>query len=389
MSPEQASGAPLDGRSDLFAMGVILYEMITGKKAFDAESLPTLIMQIVQKDPLPIRQISADSPVGLQKIVNKLLQKKPDKRFQSGHELHDALEREWLALKDEDEEKRGYLPLQVKWTAIMGSVVALAMAVSSILVFQAQRNVLTQQAIDAGISLSKFVAVQAAIPVLGEDWITLDSFVQDAAARDSFRYLIVSDHTGVVRSASDPALVGSNWQAEGIEDILYDQDEVQVTDLGEVYNFSLPVLFNEIVVGGVNMGLDTSELDSVLDTTRRMMMVLGLAIVLAVSLVLYIFNKLIAKNVVLATRALRLFGQGRLETRISKKRSDEFGDLFDSFNNMADSLENKVEYSSADDNGAPGSSPESRVQNDLDVSGITQGMVEDKTIVRQRDDDKK
>lgn len=62
-------------------------------EACDAESMPTLIMQIVQKNPVPIRQMTADAPVGLQKTVNKLLQKKPEKRFQTDRELHEALQR--------------------------------------------------------------------------------------------------------------------------------------------------------------------------------------------------------------------------------------------------------------------------------------------------------
>ncbi len=70
MSPEQANGTRVDGRSDLFAVGVILYELITGKKAFDADSMPTLIMQIVQKDPMPIRQLTKEAPAGLVKIVD-------------------------------------------------------------------------------------------------------------------------------------------------------------------------------------------------------------------------------------------------------------------------------------------------------------------------------
>ncbi|MAT92920.1 MAG: hypothetical protein CME59_10010 [Halioglobus sp.] len=385
MSPEQAGGERVDGRSDLFSVGVMMYEMITGKKAFDAESMPTLIMQIMQKDPLPIRQITADAPVGLQKIVDKLLQKKASRRFQSGAELHAALARELQALREDREETAGYLPLQVKWTAILSALVAVTMTVSAFLVFRAQSNVLTQQAIDAGVSLSKFVAVQAAIPVLGEDWVSLDAFVQDAAARESFRYLMVSDHTGTVRVASEPSLVGEPWLAGEDAPTIFVQDQVEVTESGDVFNFKLPVLFNETVVGEVNMGLDTRQLDAALGTTQRMMVVLGFAVVLAVAVAIYIFNKQIAKNILLATRALRLFGQGQLETRISKHRADEFGELFASFNAMADSLESMADTSTRPAEG--GDRIKSPLEStDIDVSGITRASVEEHTVVRGVDD---
>ena len=377
MSPEQACGATVDGRSDLFALGVIMYEMITGKKAFDAESMPTLIMQIVQKDPVPIRQITADAPVGLQKIVKKLLQKKPEKRFQTGRELQVALQREVRNLREAKEEQPGYLPLHIKWTAIMSAVVALAMALSSLLVLKAQREALTQQAIDSGLSLTKFIAVQAAIPVLGEDWIGLESLVQDAAARDTFSYLIVSDHKGVVRSASEVALIGQEWQVSGVKATLLKNDEVEVTDLHGTFNFDVPVLFNETRVGGVNLGLATRNLDAALGTTSRMMIFLAFAIVLAVSLVAYMFNKGITRNLLVATRALQLFGQNQLEVRISKWRTDEFGDLYAAFNGMADKVERVVdtEAKSSDDDD---SRPEAI---EPDISGITNRMVNDRTVV--------
>jgi serine/threonine-protein kinase len=384
MSPEQASGGSVDGRSDLFAVGVIMYEMITGQKAFDAESLATLIMQIVQKNPVPIRQITADAPTGLQKIVNKLLQKKPERRFQSGKELQEALLRELSSVQLHEDEQRGYLPLQVKWTAIMGAVVAVAMAVASILVFRAQSDALTRQAVDSGMSLAKFIAVQAAIPVLGEDWVTLEALVEDAAARQTFRYLIVADHRGIVRSASDSSLVGDRWAPSNVRQTLLGGNSTQVQELEEhVFNFSLPILFDQTVVGHLDLGVDTTELDAAMTTTGRMMVVLALAIVLAVSLVIYVFNKLIAKNLLLATSALQLLGKGQLETRISRKRDDEFGDLFSAVNHLADGIEKQLEGSGftegplMDTVVAPGGG--------LEISGIVRGIANDHTIARASD----
>lgn len=382
MSPEQASGERVDGRSDLFAVGVILYEMITGKKAFDADSMPTLIMQIVKKNPVPIRQINSEAPVGLQKIVNKLMQKRPSRRFQTGKELAQALQRELEALRESDEEKAAYLPLQVKWTAIMSAIVLVAMAISAQLVFIVQSSALKQQAIDGGVSLSKFVAVQAAIPVLSEDWVTLDSFVQDAVARESFQYLVVSDHADVVRVASEASLVDQPRPTYGDSDVIYTQDDVIVTDTGDVFDFSLPILFNETIVGGVNVGLDTTQLESALSTTQRALGVLVLVVVIAVAGVLYVFNQIIARNLKLIKSALQLFGRGQHETRISKQRSDEFGDLFNTFNTMADFLEDRVHDSGGDNEVGPDPLTETQLR-EIDVSGITRAAVEENTIVER------
>ena len=102
MSPEQALGNDVDGRSDLFSVGVILYEICTGQKAFDSGTMTTLLLQITQEDPEPIKKVAPELPVGLQRIITRLLNKNPDRRFQTGAELAEALQRELDSLLDKE-----------------------------------------------------------------------------------------------------------------------------------------------------------------------------------------------------------------------------------------------------------------------------------------------
>jgi serine/threonine-protein kinase len=358
--------------------------MITGRKAFDAETMTTLILQIVQKDPLPLRQARGDAPIGVEKIVNKLLQKKPEKRFQSGSELKIAVLRELGAMRDAREEKSGYLPLQVKWTAIMAVVVALAMAASSYFILKAQRETLTGQLIDSGLSLTKFISVQAALPVLGEDWISLEALVLDASRRDTFSYLVVSDHTDTVRSATDSARIGGGKPTFEASEVLYEQEGILVSDIGEdTYNFSVPVLFNETRVGSVDVGLGTESIEEALSTTSRMLAILALAMVITVSVAVFIFNKVTSRNLSKATQALRLFGRHHHEVRISRARSDEFGDLFSAFNAMADAIEKLL-----DDEGKRIDPELVRDLDDdnTDISGISHTIMSGKTVLRSDDE---
>jgi serine/threonine-protein kinase len=91
MSPEQARGSQLDGRSDLFAVGCVLYEMLTGKKAFRGDSITGLIFKIITEDPVPIREVEPGIPEEMARIIAKALAKTPETRYQTGRELADDL----------------------------------------------------------------------------------------------------------------------------------------------------------------------------------------------------------------------------------------------------------------------------------------------------------
>jgi predicted Ser/Thr protein kinase len=92
MSPEQVKGRPLDGRSDLFSMGVILYEMMTGEKPFVGQNVTTIIYKIVNETPITPRDLDVTVHPGLSAIVTKALAKAPDDRYQTGADLVRDLE---------------------------------------------------------------------------------------------------------------------------------------------------------------------------------------------------------------------------------------------------------------------------------------------------------
>jgi serine/threonine protein kinase len=92
MSPEQVRGERADARSDLFSLGATLYEMLTGRYAFPGETLVALSRQIVQDQPPPVRELAPETPPPVAAAVERLLEKDPKRRFQSGRELVAALE---------------------------------------------------------------------------------------------------------------------------------------------------------------------------------------------------------------------------------------------------------------------------------------------------------
>ncbi|MGD8593533.1 MAG: protein kinase [Gammaproteobacteria bacterium] len=91
MSPEQILGKHIDGRTDLFSLGVVLYQLITGQKPFSGDTLASLTFQITQQDPPPVEQYTPEAPRALVQVIQKLLRKDPNDRFKDAKALLQAL----------------------------------------------------------------------------------------------------------------------------------------------------------------------------------------------------------------------------------------------------------------------------------------------------------
>lgn len=143
MSPEQASGKALDARSDTFSFGVVLFEMVAGRRPFEGATTFELLQAIVQKPAPPLAEIRPDLPMGLRMVVEKALEKDPAERYQTMREMVVDLRR----LTRQSGELPGPLSSrrarQFKWAAAL-ILVALGAAIA-VITFRPQQPVTPAQ----------------------------------------------------------------------------------------------------------------------------------------------------------------------------------------------------------------------------------------------------
>ena len=87
MAPEQLQGKPVDGRADLYALGVMVYEMLTGRRAFEADNTAGVIAAVLERDPDPLAALRPDVPRALERVVSRCLERSPEQRWQNAADL--------------------------------------------------------------------------------------------------------------------------------------------------------------------------------------------------------------------------------------------------------------------------------------------------------------
>lgn len=332
MSPEQALGLPVDHRSDLFSLGVVLYEMVTGRPAFTGAGLAALAIQIAQDKVEPIGQRAGDCPSGLQFIINKLLAKKPEQRFADGAALAAALDREIRALHEQPSARRG-LPLRVKLPLALVAVTAMALFASIQAIWSRQEQALEHMAAVSGHSIAAFVAGNAAVVAAdnaglspgAQDWTSVQAFVTTATEKEGVREIVVADANGIVRAASRDALIGQRYAAMATA--------AAGTDAG--LRFVRPIDYAGARFGTVDIVLGRKALDEAIATSQTLLAAVSALVMLVVLIVGYLSGAMVTRPLRRLRDTLDDAARNGFALRISHARRDEFGETFDAFNRAA------------------------------------------------------
>jgi eukaryotic-like serine/threonine-protein kinase len=213
MSPEQVRGEKLDARTDLFSLGLVLYEMATGKAAFAGRTIPEVHEAIVNRTPSPVRDLNRDIPPKLEAIINRALEKDREVRYQTAANLRADLEE----LKREADPERalaaahGASAAGIRWPLVLAAVLVVA-ALAGVAWLLKGRHHRSTEASEREITESP-----------PEDWVVAAAISPDGryiAYRDQTALYLRSIDSGESRVFSLPAgllerLTGLQWSPDG------------------------------------------------------------------------------------------------------------------------------------------------------------------------------
>ena len=360
MSPEQALSLPVDHRSDLFSLGIVLYEMVTGKAAFPGIGLATLAIQIAQERVEPIERSATDCPPGLRFIIDKLLSKKPEQRFADGDAVRKAIMREMSAREESAVSRRG-LSLRVKLPLGLAAVTLAVLAICGALITSREDRAFEDMAATSGRTIATFVANNAGVvavdnaglPADQQDWGALQAFVSSASDDREIRSMTVVDARNIVRAASNPDRVGSRYVAPRGEPPVGTENGAVVTYAGANQDAGLrivqPIRYAGASYGTVDVVVRTEALTAAVSTTRWLLVMLSLVVMATVVIVGYWSVAAITRPLARLHKALDEAATSGFALRISHQRGDEFGAAFDAFNRAAAATEEKLALAPSSD----------------------------------------
>lgn len=340
MAPELIRGHGATERSDLYALGVVLYQLLSGRLPFDGTDSAEILKQALAHDTRPLQPLRPDTPRELIDLTHRLMaletEARPVNARQVAEEIEEIIEGRRRGLL------RGFRRRSMawRWPAVVGLVVALVLVFGLNHIFTSQKQAMAEVTWGYGDSLASLVAQETAEALILEDATALSLLVSDFGANREVLYLHVSDEDGTVQASTNPFLKGEQAPAPEGTEVPREDSGVRLHVSSEgVLEFAVPVRFQARRVGEIRLGLDGSGLQAAARSTLSMLIAVFSVALAAVLLGLAWITRRNQTGLKRLAWGLKRLQRGQYEFRFDEDRRDEFTAATKAFNRLALRLE--------------------------------------------------
>ena len=352
MAPERLRGEPMDARSDLFSLGVVLYWLVTGKLPWsETRDMRRLTDERKRSPRPPIVPRDPSTPSILLGVVRALLEPAAEARYQRGAEVVDDLRlarREYENLHEKPLTTR-IISLRLRWASILGGILSLVLLSGLAAIYAKQNTAVTGLALDYGRSLGRMVASESAENLLLGDRAATRALVEDISRNQQIHYLAIADRHGDIVASSQPQEVDHQLTAPTGQKYLSHSDGIESyrsriasgPNQGKMLLFDVPIRYQTKTIGDLRLGVSDAPLRAAQRTTLWVIdSVLLVTLLAVVGAAYWLFRRLLILLDLLGDALLRV-ARGDFQYRIRLVRRDELGRLFAAFNLMNGALQNR------------------------------------------------
>ena len=343
MPPEQALGREVDGRSDLYGLGIMLYELLTGEKAYKSETFTALLIEISQSTLASVRSIDKSISPGVDRIISKLVEKDPERRFQTADELKEAIQRETRNLLARDMRAKRGIPSELIGAGILGLGVAAMIAATGYVVRNQQVESLENQTAAVGLAYTKALAQQFSLDYAraGEDAGLLYQLQFDEIAENpDIAYQIITLNDGRVLATTEGAQAPEFIPVRAVVRQEGATAQLVQTPSGDRSLQVSQSIFqgpsgDQKEVAAMTVGFPVEGISEITRLTLRNMLIVALLVALIIGIVSYGFIRRFAKPMEKVRDALHQFAAGNRDIRLPGNATGLIGQTFEAFNNAA------------------------------------------------------
>lgn len=355
MPPEQALGKEVDGRSDLYGLGIMLYEMVTGQKAYQSETFTALLIEISQSELKPINSLNKDVPAGVVAIINKLVEKDPARRFQSAGDLRVALKREIQTLAIEEMKTERKLPFELITAGLLALLVAGTLGTAGTILRNQQIEALENQTTAIGLEYADAFAKQVSFEYArnGEDNAGLLYQTQFSQPRNDsnieYQHIVLTD--GRVLASTDADLRGNQYEISQINRTLFVEEgkpaaSALVTGLDGrstlrvSHDIAIGPLRDRRTIGQVHVGFPTERIQAIGRLTLWVTLIATALVAFLVGLLTYSIIRYFMSPLRKMKDIMNVLSAGDHDVRAPNDKSGIIGEAYQALNGVAGALSN-------------------------------------------------